>query len=139
MHYMCDSHVTCHQPSGCLTVKCDLPLLSCAFHHTHWYCDGDDDSDDNHDTPQPQAGADEDDRGTTVTFTLMQRRRGMVRWRRCSATRGRYICWQEYKEVLGLPVPSVGCRNMHVHELVRGECTLHAQLRHTCSYTLSTC
>ena len=87
---MCDSHVTCHQPSGCLTVKCDLAVLSCAFHHTHWYCDRDDDSDDNHDTPQPQAGADEDDRDTTVTFTMMQRRRGSV-------TCGRYNCWQEYK------------------------------------------
>ena len=43
------------------------------------------------------------------------------------------------REVLGLLVASVGCRNMHVHELARGECTLHAQLRHTCSYTLSTC
>ena len=43
------------------------------------------------------------------------------------------------REVLGLPVASVGCRNMHVHELARGECTLHAQLRHTCSYILSTC
>ena len=42
------------------------------------------------------------------------------------------------REVLGLPVPSAGCRNMHVHKLARGECTLHAQLRHTCSYILST-
>ena len=44
------------------------------------------------------------------------------------------------REVLGLPVAFVGCRNMHVHELARDERTLHAQLRHTCSYyILSTC